>query len=110
MRLVGQQTRRLLRLALRAGEIASVVQRDGEVEPRQPEPRVGAQGAPERLRGGRVVELLEQRDAEVVRAVRILARGRGRGRPAQSRHRGGHHRQRTRRHRTRPLPSSTTTV
>jgi hypothetical protein len=66
----------LLRGRRRGRRIGQVEQRNREVDPGQIERRIDRQRAAEAGGGLGVVVLLEQRDADVVGAVGILARGR----------------------------------
>jgi hypothetical protein len=62
-----------LGLAPRLVRLGHVEEGDGEVDARESELRVEPERAAELLGPVRVAELFEQRDAEVVRAIRLLA-------------------------------------
>src|SRR5262245_60158391 len=76
MRLRGrwQEARALCRLAHRALQIERIQERDAQVDTRDRERAVDLQRLAECVGRLRILELLEQRDAEVVCAIRALSR------------------------------------
>jgi hypothetical protein len=74
----GRELRGGLRLAPSLLVLGHVEEGDGEVDARERERGVEPQRASEGFGALAVFELFEQRDAEVVRAVRLLARRAGR--------------------------------
>ena len=67
-----QQPRGVLDFTPGAIEIERIEQRDGEIHSGESERRAESKRRAERLRGRRVIELLEPSDADVVRPIGIL--------------------------------------
>ena len=63
-----------LQLFLRGGQIRHIEERDAEIDARERETRIELQRAPESIGRFFVFELFEQRDAEIVGAIRVFAR------------------------------------
>jgi len=69
------QAIRRLRFAPRGLEICVLQQGDAQVQVRDPEVGFASKGLPKRRRSFVELELLEEGDAEIVRAIGLLARG-----------------------------------
>ena len=73
-RIARQQARRFGRFALGARRIGRVEQGDAEVDAGERERRIHPQRTAECVGRGAVLELLEERDPEVIRAIGVFAR------------------------------------
>jgi hypothetical protein len=65
--------------ALRAGQVWQVVECDPEIDVGQDQIWVKVECASESIRGFFIFELLEQRDAEIIRPISFFATGAGLG-------------------------------
>ncbi len=78
LRSIGRERGRVLSFPLGSRQIGHIEKRDAEIDVREVELRIDLQRASEGVSSLFVFELLEQRHADVVGAICILARGRGR--------------------------------